>query len=81
MNLTSLLVRNHVPPLSPSDVHIWCMEIDTASATLAGMSSLSAGERARAQRMSHPQSRGTFIQARIALRHLLGGCAAYRPGP
>ena len=48
------------------------MEIDTASATLAGMSSLSAGELARAQRMSHPQSRGTFIQARIALRHLLG---------
>jgi 4'-phosphopantetheinyl transferase len=36
------------------------------------MSSLSTKERARAWGMSHPESRGTFIQARIALRHLLG---------
>jgi 4'-phosphopantetheinyl transferase len=72
MNLASLMVRHHVPPLSPSDVHIWCLEIDSASASPAGMSSLSTKERARAWGMSHPESRGTFIQARIALRHLLG---------
>lgn len=72
MTLASLLVRHHVPPLSPSDVHIWCLEIDSAIASPVGMSSLSAAEQARARGMSHPQSRGTFIQARVALRHLLG---------
>jgi 4'-phosphopantetheinyl transferase len=71
LTLDTLLARHQVPLLTEEDVHIWCLEIDFESSRSADMSCLSPEEQARARAMSHPRSRGTFVQARLALRHLL----------
>jgi 4'-phosphopantetheinyl transferase len=71
LTLDTLLARHQVPTLTDADVHIWCLEIDSESARSADLSSLRPEEQARALAMSHLRSRATFVQARLALRHLL----------
>lgn len=51
------------------ELHIWAVPLDEPSPTLV---ELTADEQMRAERYRCPRTRATFIQARTALRRLLG---------
>lgn len=55
--------------LAEGELHIWVVPLDQPSPALA---ELAADEQARAERYRCPRARATFVQARAALRHLLG---------
>ena len=55
----------------PADVSVWCLAIDLDDDTLP--SALAASERAHAAGLLRRADRARFLQARAALRHLLGG--------
>lgn len=56
-------------PLSERELHVWAVPLDDTTADAAV---LATAERARAERFRCPTARATFIQARTALRRLLG---------
>jgi 4'-phosphopantetheinyl transferase len=66
--------------IAPRTVHIWGFSLTANAACVAQChQSLSAAERARAQRFVHARLRDDFVVAHGVLRHLLARCAQTEP--
>jgi 4'-phosphopantetheinyl transferase len=70
-----------LPSLSRDHVHVWCAEVEAASARGgAALTTLTADERAQAGAFYFPADRDRFVVARAALRALLAGYLGLDPG-
>jgi 4'-phosphopantetheinyl transferase len=70
-----------VPPLSPSEVHLWRIRLDRPPAVIAQLAEcLSPEEHRRAERFLRDEDRQRFIVSHAALRVILGQYLGVPPG-